>query len=281
MEKFRTIPFDTVVDAVAGLCISANRYLPDDVRRTFERAQANESSDVAKEIFRQLLENADLSAESGLPLCQDTGLAVIFAELGEDARVEGGLKAAITEGVRKGYQEGFLRKSACDPFTRKNTGDNTPAVIHLDLVPGDQLALKFMAKGGGSENMSRVTMLAPAQGWEGIKKFVVERIAEAGPNPCPPTIVGIGIGGTFDYAPILAKKALLRHLDDTHPDPELAAKEQELLDQINTLGIGPMGLGGRTTCLGVKIAMGPCHLASLPLAVNVQCHSARHKEVTL
>lgn len=278
----RSIQAETVVDAVAELCMSGNRYLPEDVRRAFEKAQAAEDSPVAKEIFRQLLENADLAADTGLPLCQDTGLAVFFVEVGEDLTVEGmTLREAINAGVVKGYQEGYLRKSSCDPMTRKNTGDNTPAIIHFDLVSGDGLAIKFMAKGGGSENMSRVTMLAPAQGWAGIKKFVIQRVAEAGPNPCPPISLGIGIGGTFEYAPILAKKALLREMDDTHPDPEWAAKEQELLDEVNQLGIGPMGLGGKATCLALKIAAAPCHLASLPLAVNVQCHSSRHKEVTL
>jgi len=278
----RTIPSQDIVDAVAGLCMDANRYLPDDVRRAFEKASAAEESDVAKEIYRQLLENADLAAESGLPLCQDTGLAVFFVELGGEVLVEGmTLNEAINEGVRKGYQEGYLRKSACDPMTRANTKDNTPAIIHMTTVPGDKLTISFMAKGGGSENMSRVTMLAPAQGWEGIRKFVLQRVAEAGPNPCPPIILGIGVGGTFDYAPILAKKALMRKLDDTHPDEKVAALEAELLEAVNGLGIGPMGLGGNSTCLAVKIAMEPCHLASLPLAVNVQCHSARHKEVTL
>ncbi len=263
----RRIPATRVVEEVARLCVECNRYLPKDVRWAFSRAQAEEDSDVAREIFRQLLENADLAATTGLPLCQDTGLAVFFAELGEDCRVDGmTLREAITEGVRIGYAEGYLRKSACDPMTRKNTGDNTPAVIHMDLVPGDRLRIAFMAKGGGSENMSRVTMLAPAQGWQGIKDFVVQRVREAGPNPCPPTIIGVGVGGTFDYAPILAKKALLRPLTDIHPDPDMADKEAELLAAINELGIGPMGLGGKTTCLGVKMAFAPCHLASLPLA---------------
>lgn len=278
----RTISYDSVVEAVAEMSIEANRYLPDDVHRALTNAHAGESSEVGREILRQLLENAELARESGLPLCQDTGLAVIFAEMGEDLRLEGGsLRDAINDGVRKGYADGFLRKSACDPMTRANTKDNTPAVIHFDIVPGDRLTLRFMAKGGGSENMSRVTMLAPAQGWPGIRKFVLNRVAEAGPNPCPPIIIGIGVGGTFDYAPLLAKKALMRELDDTHPDPKIAEMEAELLAAVNALGIGPMGLGGDTTCLGVKIRMEPCHIASLPLAVNIQCHSARHKEVEL
>ena len=278
----RTLNADVIVDAVANMCVHANRYLPKDVRQCFADCAARETSPAAKETFRQLTENYELAAESGLPLCQDTGLAVFFVEMGQDLRVEGmNIRDAINAGVRKGYDEGKLRKSACDPFTRANTKDNTPAVIHFDIVPGDKLKIFFMAKGGGSENMSRVTMLAPAQGWEGIKKFVLQRVAEAGPNPCPPTIIGIGIGGTFDYAPILAKKTLMRELGDTNPDPRLDALEKELLAEINKLGIGPMGLGGKTTSLDVKIAVSPCHIASLPLAVNVQCHSARHEEVEL
>ena len=278
----RSIHSDAVVEAVAGMCVSANRYLPEDVRQCFAACAAGEDSPAAREVFRQLTENYELAAESGLPLCQDTGLAVFFVEVGQDLCVEGqNLREAINAGVRKGYEEGKLRKSACDPFTRANTKDNTPAIIHFDFVPGDKLKIAFMAKGGGSENMSRVTMLSPAQGWEGIKKFVLQRVADAGPNPCPPTIIGVGIGGTFDYAPILAKKALLRKLGDSNPDPKLDAMEKELLAEINKLGIGPMGLGGRTTSLDVKIAVSPCHIASLPLAVNVQCHSARHEEVEL
>jgi fumarate hydratase subunit alpha len=265
--------------AVARMCMSANTRLPADVRKKFEEGLKNESTEAGREIFRQLLENADLAFETKLPLCQDCGLAVFYVELGEEAYVPGGVNKAITEGMVAGYKDGFLRKSSCDPLTRKNTGDNTPAIIHIDFVPGDRLKISFMAKGGGSENMSRVTMLAPSQGWEGIKKFVVQRVAEAGPNPCPPIILGVGIGGTFEQAPKNAKRALLRKLDDTHPDPKIAAMEAELLEAVNKLGIGPMGLGGDYTCLAVKIALAPCHIASLPLAVNVQCHSSRHEEV--
>ncbi len=275
----REIKAADISAAVARMCMSANTKLPDDVRRKFEEGYTNETTEAGKEIFRQLLENADLSFETKLPLCQDCGLAIFYVELGEDVCVPGGVNKAITEGMVAGYKDGYLRKSSCDPLTRKNTGDNTPAIIHVDFVPGDKLKISYMAKGGGSENMSRVTMLAPSQGWEGIKKFVVSRVAEAGPNPCPPVILGIGIGGTFEYAPKIAKQALLRKLDDTHPDPKIAEMEAELLAAVNKLGIGPMGLGGSYTCLGVKIAIAPCHIASLPLAVNVQCHSARHEEV--
>ncbi|CCH47820.1 fumarate hydratase [Pseudodesulfovibrio piezophilus] len=277
----RTINPSEIIDAVASMCIKANTELPDDVRAKLEQAMAEETSASAKEVLRQLLENADLSKETLLPLCQDCGLAVYFVEIGDEVRIDGNIRDAINEGTRKGYAEGYLRKSACDPLTRVNTGDGTPAVIHYDFVPGDKLKIIYMAKGGGAENMSRATMLAPAQGWEGIKQFVINRVAEAGPNPCPPTIIGIGIGGTFDHAAKIAKKSLIRRLDDTHPDPEIAAKEKELEDSINKLGIGPMGLGGKTTVLSVKLAIEPCHLASLPLAVNVQCHSQRHEEVEL
>ncbi|WFS61257.1 fumarate hydratase [Pseudodesulfovibrio thermohalotolerans] len=278
----REIQGKDVVEAVAAMCMKANTELPQDVRRRLEQAMAEEDSPSAKEVLRQLLENADLAHDTKLPLCQDCGLAVFYVEIGDDCRVVGGnLRELINEGTCKGYADGYLRKSACDPMTRANTGDGTPAIIHFDMVPGDRLKISYMAKGGGAENMSRVTMLAPAQGWAGIKKFVVERVAEAGPNPCPPTVIGIGIGGTFEHAAKIAKKSILRELDDTHPDPAVAAMEKELEEALNALGIGPMGLGGKTTVLGVKITMEPCHLASLPLAVNVQCHSQRHEEVVL
>jgi fumarate hydratase subunit alpha len=277
----RTISAGEITDVVSKTVVEANVKAPDDVLRAFENAFKTETSPAGKEIMGQLLENIELAGKTGLPLCQDTGLAVFFVEMGSDCRVDGDLYQAINEGVRQGYEKGYLRKSACHPLTRRNTGDNTPAIIHMDLVSGDRIKIRFMAKGGGSENMSRATMLTPAQGWEGIKKFVVNRVAEAGPNPCPPTIVGVGIGGTFDYAPILAKKALFRPLDQKNMDSEIAAMEDELLAAVNELGIGPMGMGGKTTSLGVKIEMAPCHIASLPLAVNIQCHSTRHKEVII
>ncbi|UZP66479.1 fumarate hydratase [Desulfovibrio mangrovi] len=277
----KSIKAQDIHDAVVGIVMSAARYLPEDVRKALKTSLDGETSDSAREILGQLLENADLAAESGLPLCQDTGVGVFFVELGDEVHVEGNLVEIINGAMVEGYQKGLLRKSLCHPLTRKNTGDNSPAVIHVDIVPGDKLKIKHMAKGGGSENMSRCTMLTPAQGWAGIKEFVVRRMAEAGPNPCPPTIVGVGIGGTFDLAPTLAKKALFRPVGVRNPDPEIATMEQELLDAINDLGIGPMGLGGKTTSLDVKIEMRPCHIASLPLAVNVQCHSSRIKEVVL
>ena len=278
----RTIPRQTIVDTVASMCMAAGRYLPDDVLEALATAEKGESLESARGILAQLVDNAALSSKTGLPLCQDCGLGVFFVEAGEDVRVEGGtLREAINAGMVQGYKDGFLRKSTCDPFTRQNVGDNSPAIIHFDLVPGDKIKITMMAKGGGSENMSRVIMLAPAQGWKGIREFVIRRVAESGSNPCPPVLVGVGIGGNFELAAINAKKSLMREVDDVHPDPKVAEMEADLLQSINRLGIGPMGLGGDTTCLGVKISAVPCHLASLPLAVNIQCHSSRHKEVTL
>jgi len=278
----RSIPASTVYEQVREMIVRVSRCLPGDVVQALKTARDMEDLDTAKEILGQLLENAELAKEGDLPLCQDTGIAVFFVEMGEACQLEGGsLKETLTRAMVDAYEQGFLRKSLCHPLSRKNTGDNSPAFIHTDLVPGDSLKIAFMAKGGGSENMSRCTMLTPAQGWQGIKDFVLDRVAESGPNPCPPTIIGVGIGGSFDQAPQLAKKALLRPLDVSHPDPEIAALEEELLQAINELGIGPMGLGGRTTSLGVRISMAPCHIASLPLAVNVQCHSSRHEEVRL
>ena len=232
--------------------------------------------------IKSLEDLARIAREERIPICQDTGFAVVFVEVGQGVRLVGGdLKEAINQGVRQGYEEGYLRKSVCHPFTRKNTGDNTPTVIHLDFVPGDKVQLIVAPKGGGSENMSRVTMLTPAVGIQGVKDFVVQRVKESGANPCPPTIVGVGIGGTFETTALLAKKALLRPIGSQNPDPELAALEQELYEEINALGIGPQGLGGRITSLAVHVNMMESHIASLPVAVNIQCHAARHKEMEL
>ena len=277
----RTIDAKDITKAVRDMCVSANRYLPEDVKKCLAASAAKEESPAAKEVFRQLTANIELAAKSGLALCQDTGLGVVFVEIGQDVHVNGNLRDAIDEGVRQGYKDGYLRNSACDPFSRKNTGDNTPAIVHFNIVPGDKVRLSLMSKGGGAENMSRVVMLAPSEGWEGVKKFTLTRVAESRSNPCPPIILGLGLGGTFEQSAILAKKALLRKIDDVNPDPGLAAKEAELLELVNKLGIGPMGLGGKTTCLAVKIMTSPCHIASLPLAVNIQCHSSRHEEVEL
>ena len=278
----RQIDAKEITRAVKEAAITANFDLGEDMLAAFKRGEQEEESPSGREVFRQLLENARIAASERVPMCQDCGLAVVFVELGQDVHVTGGdFVQAIQEGVRQGYGEGYLRKSLCHPLTRANTGDNTPAVIHTEIVPGDHLKITVVPKGGGSENMSRVFMLKPAEGLAGIIDRVLTTVREAGPNPCPPIIVGVGIGGTFERAGILAKKALLRHVGSVNPDPELAALEQRLLQGVNDLGIGPQGLGGRITALAVHVVMQPCHIASLPVAVNIQCHAARHKEVIL
>nr|HID58630.1 fumarate hydratase [Desulfobacterales bacterium] len=271
-----------IISTVKRLFIEANTELGQDMLDAFKSALAKEESPVGQDILNQLMENARLAKETKVPICQDTGLAVVFVELGQDVHVVGGgLKDAIEEGVRQGYREGYLRKSACHPFTRKNTGDNTPAVIYIDVVPGEQVKIIAVPKGGGSENMSRIYMLSPAMGIKGVKEKVLETVREAGPNPCPPTIIGVGIGGTFEQAALQAKKALLRPVGEPNPDPEIDRLEREWLEEINRLGIGPQGLGGRITSLSVHIHILPCHIASLPVAINVQCHANRHKVAVL
>lgn len=278
----RQIEVNAIITAVKDAAIKANYEKDEDMLAAFARGEQEEESPAGKEIFRQLLENARIASQERIPLCQDCGLAVIFAEVGQEVHFAGGsFEAALQEGVRQGYREGHLRKSLCHPLTRKNTGDNTPAIIHTDIVPGDRVKLTVVSKGGGSENGSKLFMLKPAEGLAGIKDKVLATVAEAGPNVCPPMILGVGIGGNFERAALLAKKALLRKVADHHPDPEMAALEKELLTSINDLGIGPSGLGGRITALGVKILMQPCHIASLPVAINIQCHSSRHVEVVL
>ncbi len=279
----REIAVDQITEALRRMAIEANTQLGQDVLDAFAAYKATEESPTGVDILSQLEENARISRETLLPLCQDTGFAVVFVELGQDVHLVGGdLTAAVNEGIRLGYREGNLRKSIVrDPLNRVNTGDNTPAVIHIRIVPGDKVKITFAPKGGGSENMSGIAMLKPADGVAGVKKFVLERVSEAGPNPCPPTIVGVGIGGTFEIAAYLSKLSLLRPMGDRNPDPYYAALEDELLAEVNQLGIGPQGLGGSTTSLDVHIEFHPCHIASLPVAVNIQCHSARHKEVTL
>jgi fumarate hydratase subunit alpha len=278
----KQISCKAITEQVKKMCMEANFDLGDDVLQAFSAARQSEEAPIGREIMGLLIENARIAKDESIPMCQDTGFAVFFVELGEAVHIiDGSLIDALNEGVRQGYGEGYLRKSICHPFTRKNTGDNTPAVIHVDLVPGDRLKIIFAPKGGGSENMSRVTMLRPSDGKKGIKDFVVTRVKESGANPCPPTVVGVGIGGTFEKAALLAKKALLRPLGSASPDPELAAFEQEIFEAINNLGIGPQGFGGRTTSLAVHIELFPCHIASLPVAVNINCHAHRHKEVIL
>jgi fumarate hydratase subunit alpha len=279
----RELHVDEVAEALRRLAVEANTELGEDVLASFERFGACEESPTGRDVLTQLVENARIARDEKLPLCQDTGFAVVFVELGQEVHLVGGdLYEAVNRGIRRGYEEGYLRKSiVADPLRRTNTGDNTPAVVHLKLVPGDRLRLTFAPKGGGSENMSGVAMLRPADGIGGVKRFVVQRVSEAGPNPCPPTVVGVGIGGTFEVAAYLSKLALLRPLGRRHPDPFYASLEEDLLTEINRLGIGPAGLGGTTTSLDVHVETHPCHIASLPVAVNIQCHAARHKEAEL
>ncbi|MCX6349149.1 MAG: fumarate hydratase [Candidatus Aureabacteria bacterium] len=279
----REIDASEITAAVKRLCQEANYYLPEDVGQALEEAVGAEESPTGKEILRQCLENARIAREEKVPLCQDTGFTVVFLEIGQGVRITGGdLREAVNLGVREGYTEGYLRKSiVADPLRRKNTGDNTPAMIHIEIVHGDRLTITVAPKGGGSENMSAMKMLTPADGEAGVQDFVVEWVKKAGANPCPPVVAGVGIGGTFEGVALLAKKALLRPLGSSHPDPFYARLEKELKEKINNLGVGPQGLGGRITCLGVHIKTYPCHIASLPVAVNLNCHVARHKSITI
>jgi len=280
----REIKAKDITETVARLSKEANYYLGEDVVAALKKAREQEESPAGRQILDQLLENAGIAAKEQMPLCQDCGLAVVFVEMGQNAHITGGdLVQAINEGVRKGYAEGYLRKSAVkQPFSaRVNTKDNTPAIIHTEIVPGDKLKITIAPKGGGSENMSRFTVLKPAQGRQGVVDFVVNAVDEAGSNPCPPTIVGVGIGGTAEKAMIMAKKALLREVGKPSSDLEVAELEKELLQRINSTGVGPGGVGGRITSLAVHVETFPAHIASLPVAVNIQCHSARHKEAAL
>ncbi len=279
----KKIPFSAVRDTVARLCIEANCILGDDMVRALEAALNTEESDTGRAIIKQLLENEKIARQELMPICQDTGWAVVWVEMGSQVQIEGGeIGDAIQEGVAKGYTEGYLRKSiVADPLRRKNTGNNTPAIIYYDIVPGDRLKITVQPKGGGSENMSEVKMLSAADGAEGIKRFVIDRVWRSQANPCPPVIVGVGIGGTFEKCAMLAKRALLREVGSVHPDPFYAEMEKDLLAAVNRLGIGPQGLGGRVTALAVFIEAFPCHIATMPCAVNINCHAARHKTAVL
>lgn len=279
----KEIDVSSITSEVKRLCIEANYYLNDDVRNRFKEASEKETFDVAKNIINILVENADIAKNENMPMCQDTGMTVIFVEIGQDIHVAGGnLEDAINEGVRKGYEEGYLRKSVVgDPIERINTKDNTPAVIHYSIVPGDKLHIIVSPKGFGSENMSQIKMLKPSDGLEGVKSFVIKVVKEAGPNPCPPIIVGVGIGGTFEKCAYLAKKSLMRPTDVRNENPFYAKLEEELLEEINKLGIGPQGFGGLTTALGVNVEAYATHIAGLPVAVNISCHATRHAEVEL
>jgi fumarate hydratase subunit alpha len=280
----REIKASKITEVVKKLCMDANVYLPDDVIKTIRDAKAKEESQTGKDVFNMILQNIEISKNEKMPLCQDTGFAVFFIELGQEVHiVDGNFVDAINEGVRQGYKEGYLRKSIVDDpvIDRINTKDNTPAVIYTDIVPGDKIKITFAPKGGGSENMSTIKMMKAADGIEGVQDFVVEFVKNAGGNPCPPTVVGIGLGGTFEKATQLAKKALLRPIGSRNPDPKYAEVEKNILERINKTGIGPMGLGGRITALDVHIETYPCHIATMPVAVNLQCHCARHKEVII
>lgn len=272
-----------ITEAVKKLCIDANYFLNPDIRRRFDEAMEMESSEVAKNIINILVENADIARDENMPMCQDTGMTVVFVELGQEVHIVGGsLEAAINEGVRQGYEAGYLRKSVVsDPIERVNTKDNTPAVIHYNVVPGDILKIEVSPKGFGSENMSQIKMLKPSDGIEGVKNFVLKVVKEAGPNPCPPIIVGVGIGGTFEKSAILAKKSLMRSTDKRNSNPFYANLEVELLEAINKLGIGPQGFGGLTTALSVSVEAYATHIAGLPVAVNISCHATRHTQVEL
>ncbi|MFQ5913241.1 MAG: fumarate hydratase [Nitrospinota bacterium] len=280
----REIKGAQITEAVQGMCIQANYFLGEDMQSALAGAMEREESPAGFIVLEQLADNARLAGDREMPLCQDTGFSVFFVDVGQDVRITGGsLEEAINEGVRRGYREGLLRASIVDfPISKRvNTGDNTPAVIHTRIVPGQELTIIFDAKGGGSENQSQLRMLKPADGREGVRDFVVEAAVNAGPNACPPLIVGAGVGGTFEKSALLAKRALLRELGEPHPHPEVAALEAECLTAINDSGVGPMGFGGRVTALAVHIETHPCHIASLPVAVNIECHSHRHREVTL
>jgi len=280
----REINIEEIIPVVRQLCMDANCYIGDDVKAKLREFYAKEESPTAKEVLQIIMDNNELAAKVKMPICQDTGVAVVFVEIGQEIHIVGGdFVEAINEGVRRGYKDGYLRKSMVDDpiIDRKNTTDNTPAMIYTNIVPGDKLEITIAPKGGGSENMSEVKMMKAADGIEGVMDFVVDRVSRSGGNPCPPIIVGIGLGGNFEQSALLAKKSLLRQLDDTNPNPKWAKVEEELLERINKLGIGPQGLGGRTTAIGVKILSKTCHIASMPVAVNIQCHVARHKSAII
>ena len=274
----RELDVSVIRDAVARLCVEANTRLPEDVKQAIREFRTREDWAIARGVLDQIVENYQIAHRENVPICQDTGMACVFLEVGQEVHfVGGGLYDAVNEGVRRGYTEGYLRKSVVrDPIRRGNTGDNTPAMIHVDIVPGDRVTITVAPKGFGSENMSAIKMLKPSDGLEGVKKFVLDTVETAGSNPCPPMVVGVGIGGTFEKVAYLAKKALIRPLDGPNPDPYYAELEQELLEKINSLGIGPQGFGGMTTALGLNIEVLPTHIAGLPCAVNIGCHATRH-----
>ncbi len=278
----REIQANLLTETIARLAIEANCVLPCDIKKRIEDARANEPWETAQGILDKIIENYGIAEANTVPICQDTGVCCVFLKIGQDVHIAGDLRAAVDEGVRRGYAEGYLRKSVVkDPLRRVNTGDNTPAMLYTEIVPGDRLEITVAPKGFGSENMSRLAMLKPSDGVEGVKAFILKTVEEAGPNPCPPVVVGVGIGGTFDKAAYLAKRALMRSTDEHNGDPYYADLEAELLEKINALGVGPQGFGGRTTALAVNIEQMPTHIAGLPVAVNINCHVTRHKTAVL
>jgi len=278
----RELHVDEITNALETLFVEANLDLPEEMIVAFRDAVEKETSPAGKEVLRELIRNADIARKERIPLCQDTGLAVTFLEIGQDVHLYGGsLENAVNEGVRRAYSKGYLRKSCCDPFSRKNTGDNTPAIVHTRIVPGDQVRITVLPKGGGSENYGEVRMLVPSQGREGVKAFILEMVKKGGPNPCPPIIVGVGIGGNFETSALLSKEALMTPLGLRNSDPSIAAFESEIMEEINNTGIGPEGYGGTVTALDVHVRVMPCHIASLPVALNIQCHAHRIKQKTL
>lgn len=277
----RTISTEQITSTVRQLAMAAGTDLEPDILDALLEARDTETSSLARNVLELFIANADIASREKIPTCQDTGVAVVFVEIGQDIYVEGNLEQAIQDGVAQGYEDGFLRKSVCDPLTRVNTGSNTPAVIHYDLVPGDQIRLCVLPKGCGSENMSGLRMLPPSAGLEGMVDFVVQTVVAAGPNPCPPLLVGVGMGGTFEKAAILAKKSLMRPLGQAHERDDVAALEQEIFQKVNDQGVGVQGLGGNHTALAVHIEYFPSHIASLPVAVNIQCHSHRYKKIEI
>ncbi|OPX46770.1 fumarate hydratase [Clostridium thermobutyricum] len=276
----REISVNLIKDKIRDLCIDANYFLGDDIKDSLIHFKNNEKSEIGKDILGNIIENAKIAKEEQLPICQDTGVACVFLEIGQDVHlIDGNLEEAINSGVREGYEKGYLRKSVVkDPINRINTNDNTPAMIYYDIVPGDRVKITVAPKGFGSENMSKLAMLKPSDGLEGVKDFILKVVEEAGPNPCPPMVVGVGIGGTFDKAAYLAKKALLRPVNEENKNEFYANLEKELLEKINDLGIGPQGFGGLTTAIGINIEVYPTHIAGLPVAVNINCHATRHKD---
>lgn len=279
----REINVELIIDTVERLCIEANLHLPCDVKCAIKKCRECEDGELAKNVLDDIIKNYEIADLENVPICQDTGMACVFLEIGQDVHIVGGdLYSAVNEGVRRGYTNGYLRKSVVkDPIRRQNTGDNTPAMIYVDIVPGENIKITVGPKGFGSENMSAIRMFKPSAGLDGIKDFIIETVENAGPNPCPPMVVGVGIGGTFDKAALLAKKALMRPIDSKNPDPYYAELEEEMLEKINRLGIGPQGFGGKTTAIGLNIETMPTHIAGMPCAININCHVTRHKTEVL